>query len=72
MAKVILTESQRLQQLIKDTHKEIRHKLLDNNVTQKELAELTGLTQQAISYQVKTGNFTFKVLVAIQMLTDNR
>jgi predicted transcriptional regulator len=65
-----LTQSQKLQQLIKKKHKELKHRLQDSNINQSDIAELTGLTQQAISYQLRTGRITYEVLIAIEMLLE--
>ncbi len=72
MPVIALTKDQKLNKKVSERAKAIRHLVHDKAIRQKEMAELTGLTQQAISRQLKTGNISFELFCAIEMLAEEK
>lgn len=68
MAKICLTESQKAAQLAKDVTKDCKKLLRAEGITQQQVAEMVGCTQEAICYELNH-TVSLKVLSAVAMLT---
>ena len=76
MPKVYLTEQARIQAAIKrELQKEAEAAFLfmkENRISQAKIAEMTGVTQGAVSYQLRTARISPDIRAALNILRKER
>jgi len=76
MPKVYLTEEARIQAAIKrEMRKEAEAAFLfmkENRISQSKIAEMTGITQGAVSYQLRTARISPDIRAALNILRKER
>ena len=67
-----LTQNQELAQRLAKRKKRIKHLICDYDIRQDEIAVITGLTQQAVSHQLRKKEISPQVEEAINMIVEKR
>lgn len=67
-----LTKEQKLEEELKDVTLKIKTALCEKNIKHKAVAEVAGLSEQAVSNQFNRGKLTMPVYLAAQILLENR
>lgn len=72
MASLALTKEQKLEEELKDVTLKIKTALCEKNIKHKAVAEVAGVSEQAVSNQFSRGKLTMPVYLAAQILLENR
>lgn len=68
MPRVALTDQQKVQQLVKKQAEDLDIRLYKAHISKKAVADVTGLTRQAVSSQFRERRLMPEVIVASEML----
>lgn len=67
-----LTKSARFNAALDNKIKELKREMRANEITNKDISDLIGITPQAVGYRFKTKAINLKMMVAIQFLINEK